>query len=52
MIVRRCKIRKIGNSYGIILPRPTLNAMRLGEGDFVDLTLKVSKKGRENYENK
>ena len=32
------KIRKIGNSYGIILPKSALEAMKVKEGDTLYLT--------------
>jgi antitoxin component of MazEF toxin-antitoxin module len=31
-------IRRVGNSLGVLLPKPTLAAWRLGEGDFLELT--------------
>jgi antitoxin component of MazEF toxin-antitoxin module len=31
-------IRRIGNSLGVILPKPTLDAWGIGEGDQLDLT--------------
>lgn len=34
----KTKVRKIGNSYGIILPRETLEAMQVKEGDAVYIT--------------
>ncbi len=35
---KETKIRKIGNSYGIILPKETLNAMKAQEGTTLYLT--------------
>jgi putative addiction module antidote len=32
------KLRKIGNSVGVILPQTTLDALRVSEGDTVFLT--------------
>ena len=32
------KVRKIGNSYGIVLPREALQALRVKEGDTLYLT--------------
>ena len=32
------KVRKIGNSYGIVLPREALHAMKVKEGDTLYLT--------------
>ena len=32
------KVRKIGNSYGIVLPREALYAMKVKEGDTLYLT--------------
>jgi len=34
----KTKIRKIGNSYGIILPRKTLDHLMVKEGDAVYIT--------------
>lgn len=34
----KTKIRKIGNSYGIILPKEALHAMKVKEGDTLYLT--------------
>ncbi|MGA1194793.1 MAG: AbrB/MazE/SpoVT family DNA-binding domain-containing protein [Kiritimatiellia bacterium] len=34
----KTKVRKIGNSYGIVLPKEALHAMKLKEGDAVYLT--------------
>lgn len=34
----KTKIRKIGNSYGIVLPKETLHHMKVKEGDAVYLT--------------
>lgn len=34
----KTKIRKIGNSYGIVLPKEALHAMKVKEGDEVYLT--------------
>jgi antitoxin component of MazEF toxin-antitoxin module len=31
-------VRRIGNSLGVILPKPTLEAWGLGEGDHLELT--------------
>jgi antitoxin component of MazEF toxin-antitoxin module len=31
-------VRRIGNSLGVILPKPTLDAWGIGEGDHLDLT--------------
>jgi putative addiction module antidote len=35
------KLRKVGNSVGVILPQGTLDALRVGEGDTVFLTSSV-----------
>jgi putative addiction module antidote len=32
------KVRKIGNSYGIVLPKEALHAMKVKEGDVLYLT--------------
>lgn len=32
------KVRKIGNSYGIVLPKEALHAMKVKEGDTLYLT--------------
>jgi len=37
-IAMKLVVRRIGNSLGIILPKPTLDAWGLGEGDHLDLT--------------
>jgi putative addiction module antidote len=34
----KTKVRKIGNSYGIVLPREALHAMKVKEGDEIYLT--------------
>ncbi len=34
----KSKIRKIGNSYGIVLPKEALHAMKVKEGDTLYLT--------------
>jgi len=34
----KTKIRKIGNSYGIVLPKEALHAMKVKEGDGVWIT--------------
>lgn len=34
----KTKLRKIGNSYGIILPKEALHALRVKEGDTLYLT--------------
>lgn len=34
----KTKVRKIGNSLGIILPREALETLKVGEGDTVYLT--------------
>jgi putative addiction module antidote len=31
--MKKTKVRKIGNSYGIVLPRETLNHLKVKEGD-------------------
>lgn len=37
-MISKSKIRKIGNSYGIILSKEALQALRVKEGDAVYLT--------------
>ena len=32
------KVRKIGNGYGVLLPRQILETLRLSEGDLLTLT--------------
>ncbi|MGH6922471.1 MAG: AbrB/MazE/SpoVT family DNA-binding domain-containing protein [Propylenella sp.] len=32
------KVRKIGNSFGVILPREVLSRLHVGEGDSLSLT--------------
>ena len=34
----KTKIRKIGNSYGIVLPKEALHTMKVKEGDAIYLT--------------
>ena len=34
----KTKVRKIGNSYGIVLPKEALQAMKVKEGDVLYLT--------------
>ena len=34
----KTKVRKIGNSYGIVLPKAALQAMKVKEGDVLYLT--------------
>lgn len=34
----KSKIRKIGNSYGIVLPKEALHAMKVQEGDTLYIT--------------
>src|ERR1700736_5821393 len=34
----KCTIRRIGNSLGVILPKPTLIMWGVGEGDALELT--------------
>lgn len=34
----KTKVRKVGNSYGIVLPREAMHAMKVKEGDTVYLT--------------
>lgn len=36
----KVKIRQIGNSYGIILPKDTLTILGLKQGDEIDLSFK------------
>jgi putative addiction module antidote len=37
-MAKKTKVRKIGNSYGIVLPRETLHHLMVKEGDAVYLT--------------
>ena len=39
------KLRKIGNGYGVLLPKQVIEALRLNEGDL--LTLSETKAGIE-----
>ncbi|KJS35822.1 MAG: transcriptional regulator [Hyphomonas sp. BRH_c22] len=32
------KVRKIGNSLGVVLPKEVLEALKVQEGDFLDVT--------------
>jgi putative addiction module antidote len=34
----RLKVRKVGNSLGVVIPSETANALRVGEGDVLFLT--------------
>lgn len=34
----RTKLRKIGNGYGVLLPKQVIDAMHLNEGDVLTLT--------------
>ncbi|KHO48159.1 MAG: Transcription regulator AbrB/SpoV, predicted [archaeon GW2011_AR5] len=36
----KAKIRQIGNSYGVILPKDFLDALGLKDGDEIDIDLK------------
>ncbi len=36
--MKHLKIRKIGNSYGVILPKEVLEQLQAGEGDELTLT--------------
>ena len=36
--IMKTKLRKIGNSYGIILPKEALHALQIQEGDTLYLT--------------
>lgn len=53
----KTKVRKIGNSYGIVLPKAALQAMKVKEGDVLYLTespensLRVSG-GRDGFSEK
>ena len=40
----KSQVRKVGNSHGIIIPKPLLDEAGIADGDVV--TLKVNKKGR------
>jgi antitoxin MazE len=40
----KSQIRKVGNSHGVIIPKPLLDEVGIADGDVV--TLKVNKKGR------
>jgi antitoxin MazE len=40
----KSQIRKVGNSHGVIIPKPLLDEAGIVDGDVV--TLKVNKKGR------
>lgn len=36
----KAKIRQIGNSFGIILPKDILDALELKDGDEIDMEMK------------
>jgi antitoxin MazE len=40
----KSQVRKVGNSHGVIIPKPLLDEVGIVDGDVV--TLKVNKKGR------
>ena len=40
----KSQVRKVGNSHGVIIPKPLLQEIGVASGDAVDL--KVNKKGR------
>ena len=40
----RSQVRKVGNSHGVIIPKPLLDEIGIVDGDVV--TLKVNKTGR------
>ena len=40
----KSQVRKVGNSHGVIIPKPLLDEIGVVDGDVV--TLKVNKKGR------
>ena len=40
----KSQVRKVGNSHGVIIPKPLLDEVGIADGDVVNL--KVNKKGR------
>jgi antitoxin MazE len=40
----KSQVRKVGNSHGVIIPKPLLDEIGIADGDVVNL--KVNKKGR------
>lgn len=44
----RLRIRRVGNSLGVIVPRVTLDAWGVGEGDSLDLTERSIRPRRSN----
>ena len=40
----KSQVRKVGNSHGVIIPKPLLDEIGITDGDVVNL--KVNKKGR------
>ncbi len=42
MISQRIKIRKMGNSHGILIPQEILKSMQWEAGQFVDLILELN----------
>jgi antitoxin MazE len=40
----KSQVRKVGNSHGVIIPKPLLDEIGIADGDLVNL--KVNKKGR------
>ena len=40
----KSQVRKVGNSHGVIIPKPLLDEIGIADGDVVNL--KINKKGR------
>ena len=40
----KSQVRKVGNSHGVIIPKPLLDEIGIADGDVV--SLKINKKGR------
>ena len=52
-MVVELKLRKIGNSVGVVLPKEVLNHLKVGEGDTICVTETVDgslRVGPSNYE--
>jgi len=42
----KLRIRRVGNSLGVLIPKPTLDEWGLGEGDTVDLERRAGRRAR------
>ena len=51
-MVMKTKVRKIGNSYGVVLPKEALHAMKVKEGDTLYITEAAESSVRMSAERK